>query len=92
MASDTYAFLSQPGVGFFSMLIIGVIAGWVAERVTASNHGLLTNLVVGVLGAFIGNWLAQQFQIPVFGFFRTLISAIVGALILLWVLRALRPR
>ena len=54
MDQQTYAFLSQPGVGFFSLIIIGIIAGWVAERVTASNHGLLTNLLVGVAGAFIG--------------------------------------
>jgi hypothetical protein len=30
---DAQAFLSQPGVGFFSMLIIGAIAGWIAGRV-----------------------------------------------------------
>jgi hypothetical protein len=34
---DAQAFLGQPGVGFLSMLLIGVIAGWVAEKVTASD-------------------------------------------------------
>lgn len=92
MSSETYAVLNQPGVGFFSMLIIGIIAGWVAERVTESDHGLLTNLLVGVLGSFVGGWLAQQLAIPVFGFFRTLVAAIVGAIILLWVWRAIRSR
>lgn len=92
MSTETYAFLNQPGVGFFSMLIIGVIAGWVAERVTDSNHGLLVNLVVGILGAFFGGWLAGLLEIPVFGFFRTLIAAIVGAIILLWGWRAIRSR
>jgi len=92
MSTETYAFLNQPGVGFFSMLIIGVIAGWVAERVTDSNHGLLVNLVVGILGAFLGGWLAGLLEIPVFGFFRTLIAAIVGAIILLWGWRAIRSR
>ena len=33
MSHETYAFLNTPGVGFFSMLLIGVLAGWVAERV-----------------------------------------------------------
>ncbi|GLI22101.1 MULTISPECIES: GlsB/YeaQ/YmgE family stress response membrane protein [Xanthobacter] len=92
MDQQTYAFLSQPGVGFFSLIIIGVIAGWVAERVTASNHGLLTNLIVGVAGAFIGDKLAGVLNVPVHGFFRTLIAAIVGAIILLWVWRAIRSR
>lgn len=92
MDQQTYAFLSQPGVGFFSLIIIGIIAGWVAERVTASNHGLLTNLLVGVAGAFIGDKLAGVLDVPVYGFFRTLIAAIVGAIILLWVWRAIRSR
>jgi len=89
---ESYAFLNQPGVGFFSMLVIGLLAGWIAERVTESNHGLLTNLVVGIIGAFVGGWLAGLLNIPVFGFFRTLIAAIVGAIILLWVWRAIRSR
>lgn len=92
MSQETYAFLSQPGVGFFSLLLIGVIAGWVAERVTASNHGLLTNLIVGVAGAFVGDKLASLLNVPVFGFFRTLIAAIVGAIVLLWLWRAIRSR
>ena len=39
--------LAMPGVGFFGMLIIGILAGWIAEKVTSSDHGLLTNLLVG---------------------------------------------
>lgn len=90
MSNQTYAFLSQPGVGFFSMLLIGVIAGWIAERVTASDHGLLTNLIVGIAGAFIGGKLAEVLNIAVFGFFQTLVAASVGAIILLFVWRAIR--
>jgi uncharacterized membrane protein YeaQ/YmgE (transglycosylase-associated protein family) len=85
-----YAFLSQPGVGFFTMLIIGLLAGWIAEKVTSSDHGLLTNLVVGLAGAFIGGKLAEVLEIPVFGFWRTLFAAAVGAILLLFVWRAIR--
>ena len=35
----------MPGVGFFGMLIIGILAGYIAEKVTSSDHGLLTNLL-----------------------------------------------
>ncbi len=90
MNDQAYAFLSQPGVGFFSMLLIGVLAGWIAERITDSNHGLLTNLIVGIAGAFVGAELAKFVNVEVFGFFRTLISATIGAIILLWVWRAIR--
>lgn len=92
MDQQTYAFLSQPGVGFFSMILIGIIAGWVAERITESNHGLLTNLIVGVAGAFVGGELASLLNIPVFGFFRTLVAAIIGAIIVLWLWRVVRSR
>lgn len=89
---ESYAILNQPGVGFFSMIVIGLIAGCVAERVTESNHGLLTNLVVGIIGAFLGGELAALANVPVFGFFRTLVAAIIGAILLLWVWRAIRSR
>lgn len=92
MDQQTYAFLNQPGVGFFTMIIIGIIAGWIAERVTESNHGLLTNLLIGIAGAFVGGELASLANIAVFGFFRTLIAATVGAIILLWAWRLIRSR
>ncbi len=85
-----YAFLSQPGVGFFTMLIIGLVAGWIAEKATSSDHGLLTNLVVGLAGAFIGGKLAEVLEVPVFGFWRTLLAAAIGAVILLFIWRAVR--
>jgi uncharacterized membrane protein YeaQ/YmgE (transglycosylase-associated protein family) len=92
MQGGAQAFFSQPGVGFFMMLLIGALAGWIAERVTASNHGIFTNIIVGVAGAFIGGKLAEIADIAVFGFWRTLVSAVVGAVILLFVWRAIRGR
>ena len=55
----------QAGVGFLGMIIIGIVAGWTAEKVTASDHGLLTNLLVGIAGSFLGGWLAQLIQHPI---------------------------
>jgi uncharacterized membrane protein YeaQ/YmgE (transglycosylase-associated protein family) len=89
---EQYAALNQPGVGFIAMIIIGLLAGWIAEKVTSSDHGLLTNLVVGLAGAFIGGKLAEVLEVPVFGFFRTLVAAAVGAIILLWIWRMIRGR
>ncbi len=90
--NNVQTFMADPTVGFFSMLLIGILAGWIAEKVTASNHGILTNLPIGIAGAFLGGKLAEVLQIPVFGFFRTLIAAAVGAVILLWVWRAIHRR
>ncbi len=88
--NEAQAFFSQPGVGFFTMLLFGAIAGWIAERVTSSNHGIFTNILVGVAGSFVGAKLAEIAEVPVFGFWRTLISAAIGAVILLFAWRMIR--
>lgn len=87
---EAQGFMGHPGTGFFTMLLIGAIAGWIAEKVTDSNHGIFTNIVVGVAGAFIGGKLAEFVQVPVFGFWRVLIAATVGAIILLFIWRRIR--
>jgi uncharacterized membrane protein YeaQ/YmgE (transglycosylase-associated protein family) len=54
--SDIQYALGQPGVGLFMMIIIGAIAGWIAEKITASDHGIFTNILVGICGAFVGGF------------------------------------
>ena len=74
-------------------IIIGGIAGWIAEKVTKSDHGLLTNIVVGIIGAFIGGFLFGLLGIQVAaGIVGSLITATVGALVLLYGLRFVRSR
>jgi uncharacterized membrane protein YeaQ/YmgE (transglycosylase-associated protein family) len=81
---DAQGFLGHPEVGFFSMLLIGVIAGWIAEKVTESDHSIFTNILVGIAGSFVGG-LASLMNIQVFGFIRTLVAAIIGAILILFV-------
>ncbi|MDJ1156834.1 GlsB/YeaQ/YmgE family stress response membrane protein [Chelatococcus sp. SYSU_G07232] len=90
MENGALAALGQPGIGLFMMLIIGFLAGYIAEKATASDQGFLTNILVGIAGAFVGGKLAEVMDIPVFGFVRTLVAATVGAIIILWVWRRLR--
>ena len=82
--------MGMPGVGWLGMIIIGIIAGWIAEKVTRSNHGLLTNLLVGIVGALLGGFLAGLLGIAFGGFLGVLIIATVGAIILLFILQAIR--
>ncbi|MET0719374.1 MAG: GlsB/YeaQ/YmgE family stress response membrane protein [Tardiphaga sp.] len=65
---DAQGFLGHPEVGFFSMLLIGVLAGWVAERVIQSDHSIFTNILVGIAGSFVGGLLASILNIQVFGY------------------------
>ncbi|HEX2509626.1 MAG TPA: GlsB/YeaQ/YmgE family stress response membrane protein [Microvirga sp.] len=80
------------GVGFIAMLIIGALAGWIAEKFTKSDHGLLTNIIVGIAGAFIGGFLASMLGVSVRGFWGTLIAAILGATLLIVIFRAVTGR
>ena len=41
-------------------IVVGILAGWIAERITSRNHGLLTNLIVGIVGAFIGGFRTRR--------------------------------
>ena len=82
---EGHGLLWMPGVGFFGMLIIGLTAGYIAEKVTASDHGLLTNLIVGIAGSFVGGTLAGLVNIEFYGWLGNLIVASAGAVLLLWV-------
>jgi uncharacterized membrane protein YeaQ/YmgE (transglycosylase-associated protein family) len=84
---EAHGLLSMPGVGFIGMLIIGIIAGYIAEKVTASDHGLLTNLLVGIAGSFVGGNLARLLNIEFYGWLGNLIVATIGAVLLIWIWR-----
>jgi uncharacterized membrane protein YeaQ/YmgE (transglycosylase-associated protein family) len=88
---QSMGFLSSPGVGFFGMLIIGFLAGWIAERAMNRNHGLLTNILVGIAGSFVGGTLAGLLNIQYFGFLSNLIVAVIGAVVILWFFGSRKP-
>ena len=90
MQNEAHGLLSMPGVGFFGMLVIGILAGYIAEKVTASDHGLLTNLLVGIAGSFVGGSLAPLLNVAFYCWVGNLIVATVGAILLLWVWRRFR--
>jgi uncharacterized membrane protein YeaQ/YmgE (transglycosylase-associated protein family) len=80
------------GVGFLAALVIGILAGWIAEKVMARNHGLITNLIVGVVGSFIGAFLAQALDITYSGFWASLLVSALGAILLLFIVGLFRGR
>ena len=73
-------------MNIIACVVVGILAGWIAERITGRNHGLLTNLIVGIIGAFVGGFIfssllgfryAEGFNLP------SIIVATVGAVVLL---------
>ncbi len=81
------------GVGIIGAIIIGIVAGWIAEKVMRRNHGLLTNLIVGVVGAFLGSFLATALGFSAgAGIIPSLLTATVGAILLLFLVGMFRGR
>ncbi len=81
------------GVGLIGAIVIGILAGWIAERVMRRNHGLLVNLVVGIVGALIGGFLARALGFQFGGWIGSLIVSTLGAILLLFILGMIRrPR
>ena len=74
------------GLGWFAFLVVGLFAGWIAEKLMNRDHGLLRNLVVGVLGAYIGAFIVSLVGFgPATTFWGALVVAVIGAVVLLWV-------
>ena len=79
-------------ISIVGAVIIGILAGWIAEQVMGREHGLLTNLIVGILGAFLGAIAANMLGISFAGFWGSLLVSTVGAVILLALVGLIRPR
>jgi len=74
-------------------LLVGILAGFIAGHIwKGKGFGLLGDLIVGVIGAFIGVWLFGQLNISSSGILGLLIAAIIGALILLYLIRLIKHR
>jgi uncharacterized membrane protein YeaQ/YmgE (transglycosylase-associated protein family) len=73
------------------ILFVGIVAGWLAGRVMrGGGFGLIGDLVVGLIGAFIGDWLLPRLGIHLgVGIVELIINAFIGAVVLLLLLRLL---
>lgn len=70
-------------------LIFGGLAGWIATILTGTNarFGIIGNIIIGIIGAWLGGWLAGViFKSPgVTGFdVRSFIIAVIGSVVLLF--------
>lgn len=72
-------------------LAIGAVAGWLAGLLMrGGGFGLLGNIVVGIIGAFIGGWLFGLIGIAAGGLIGSIVTATAGAVVLLFVVGVLK--
>ena len=94
IAASQFLALSTPtAVSWLAYIIIGGIAGWLASKiVTGGGSGILLDIVVGVIGGYVGgtilSWLGRDVEHGRRWF--TFFTALLGAIILLFVVRLLR--
>ena len=79
--------MGDPAVGWIPAIIIGGIAGWLAEQFMKSDMGLLMNIVLGIVGAAIASAILSAFGIALGGWLGYLISSFIGACLLIWIVR-----
>ena len=74
------------------ILFVGLVAGWLAGLVVrGTGLGIVGDIVVGILGAFIGSWLLPQLHIALGeGIVAAIINATVGAIVLLLIIKLVR--
>lgn len=82
--------MESAGIGWIAAIIIGGIAGWLAEQFMKSNMGVLMNVLLGVVGAIIANAILGVFGIVLGGWLGYLIAGFIGACILIAVARMIR--
>ena len=91
---DNHLFYSEEKMNFLVWIIFGAIAGWIASIITGRNKkmGAIANIIVGIIGAFIGGYIMQLFGVQgVTGFnLPSLLVAIVGAVVLLFIVGLVR--
>ncbi|MFV0243833.1 MAG: GlsB/YeaQ/YmgE family stress response membrane protein [Qingshengfaniella sp.] len=79
------------GLGWFATIIVGGLAGWLAEKMMNARHGLMLNIVLGILGALILNALLMAVVgTTLGGWIGQLIVAALGACLLIWVVRKIK--
>lgn len=79
------------GLGWIAAIIVGALAGWIAEKIMKANHGLLTNIFLGIVGALALNAvLMAVVGTTLGGWIGQLIIGVVGACILIWGYRKIK--
>jgi uncharacterized membrane protein YeaQ/YmgE (transglycosylase-associated protein family) len=82
---DQYGIMGTPGLGFFALIVIGGFAGWIGGKITGFRHGLLTNILVGICGSWLGSEAADRFDVTVNGKIGHFVAALVGSIVILFV-------
>jgi uncharacterized membrane protein YeaQ/YmgE (transglycosylase-associated protein family) len=80
------------GESLIVILFVGLLAGWLAGKIVrGAGFGIIGDIVIGIVGAFIASWLFPRLGIHLgVGLISKIIYSAIGAIILLLVVRLVR--
>lgn len=72
--------------------VVGLIAGWLASAIVGGGYGVIGDIVIGVVGAFLGGFIFREMhvKVPFTGLPGTIFVAFIGAVVLLLIFRLIR--
>ena len=73
-------------MNILALLIVGLVAGFLADKVVKNTFGIWGDMLIGVAGSFLGGWIFNLLGLSVGGLFGEILAAFVGAVILLWII------
>jgi uncharacterized membrane protein YeaQ/YmgE (transglycosylase-associated protein family) len=80
---DSEFFIVHYQRGLIGWLLIGLISGWLAGKIARGRgFGCITDIVLGLIGSFLGGWIFIKLGIFGGGFLYSLAAATLGAVIL----------
>lgn len=79
-------------MGWIGWIILGALAGWVAKHITREKGGLLKNIILGIIGGFVGGGIVQLLGgSGITGFnIYSLIVAVLGAILVIYIARSIK--
>ena len=79
------------GVGWIMTVVLGGLAGWIAEQIMKSEMGLIGNIILGIVGAVVLNAILRGLSIvPPEGWIAQSVVAVIGACLLIFLWRLVR--
>ena len=68
-----------------AFLVVGLIAGWIAGKIVEGHgFGVLGDIVVGIIGAFVGGFLFSSMVVGDYGFWGSVAVSAVGSIVFLF--------
>ena len=82
------------GESIIVILVVGVVAGWLAGKIVrGAGFGLIGDLAIGIIGAFVGDWILPRLGVHLgAGVISQIVNATVGAIVLLLIIRLVGGR